>query len=545
MHWIDRIVEDVARRCESKGVCIINGGLSVSGLQHVGRLRGEIVMNHVIAERLREMGLRVSQYLTLYTYDPWKGKERQLAQFENPNEARRYADWPLERVPDPHGCHKSWVDHYWRDFGDYLDQFAKNVNVVTTGQLYRENPRMREFIRLVIERRKEVIEVLNRYRGRNPYPPDWIPFEPICESCGRVGHARAIDVDLKSEKVEYVCECGHKGVTRLSNGKLPWRIEWVAIWYVLEVDFEPYGKDHAMPGGSRDSAVDLARTVFGINPPLGVWYEWVGYSIGGRDVGDMGSSDFIGFTPKEWAEIAEPEVLRYIYLFHEPIKRVVLSLDAVYQHVDAYDRAERLYYGVERPSPREEEYLELIVKSYLYAQLRPPPREMPFQLPYLHAVALVQTLPQGLNEEELLEAAIKRLKSTKVLTKDPDEISLERIKSRLIRARNWVLKYAPERFKIRLLESLPEEIRARLNDVQREKLRLLLAEFEKLEEWNEEAVKEAMKRIPREDKNVERQFFEAVYLIFFGTPSGPRIAPYLAMLGKDFVVRRIREAIGP
>ncbi|MFP3485586.1 MAG: lysine--tRNA ligase [Vulcanisaeta sp.] len=545
-HWIDRIVNQVIERCRSEGKdeCVLNGGLSVSGLQHIGRLRGEIVMNSVIAERLRDAGFKVTQYLTLYTVDPWKGKDKQLEQFVNPEVGRRYIEWPLERVPDPKGCHRSWVEHYWRDFGDYLDYFARNVRVITTGEMYREHPRMREFIVMTMKNREKLIEVINKYRGRNPYPRDWIPFEPICENCGRIGTAEVIKLDLDKYEVEYKCTyCGYVGRTKLTNGKLPWRIEWVGVWYVLNVDFEPYGKDHAMPGGSRDSAVEIAKTVYGIEPPLGVWYEWVGYVVNGKDVGDMGSSDFIGFTPREWVEVAEPEVLRFIYIFHEPTKRLTFGLDSVYQYVDFYDKAERLYYGVDKPSPREKDYLDLLIKSFEYAQLRPLPKEMPFQLPYLHAVALVQTLPQSLSEDELVEAAIRRLKSTKILSKDPDELSRERIKSRLLRARNWVSKYAPSIYRIRVLEELPDSIKASLTEVQRLKLRALLQEFSKLDVWSEDSIKEAMKRVPRESKDVERAFFEAVYLIFFGKPSGPRIAPYLAMLGKDFVMRRLEDAL--
>ncbi len=534
-------------RCKSLGKdeCVLNGGLSVSGLQHIGRLRGEIIMNSVIAEKLRDAGFRVRQILTLYTVDPWKGKDKQLEQFVSPDVGRKYVEWPLERVPDPKGCHRSWVEHYWRDFGDYLDYFARNVEVITTGELYRESPRMREFIVMTMERKDKLIEVINKYRGRNPYPRDWVPFEPICENCGRIGTAEVTKVDLEKYEVEYRCTyCGYQGRTKMTNGKLPWRIEWVAIWYTLNVDFEPYGKDHAMPGGSRDSALDIARTVYGIEPPMGTWYEWVGYVVNGKDVGDMGSSDFIGFTPREWVEVAEPEVLRYIYIFHEPTRRLTFGLENVYQYVDMYDRAERLYYGVEKPSPKEKDYLDLIIKSYQYAQLRPIPREMPLQLPYLHAVALIQTLPASLSLEDLVNAAIKRLRDTRVLTRDLDELSIERIRSRLLRARNWLNKYAPETFRIKPLETLPETIKASLTDIQREKLRLLINELEKLTSWDEESIKEAMKRVPRESKDVERAFFEATYLVFFGKPSGPRIAPYLAMLGRDFVLGRLRDALG-
>ena len=547
-HWIDTIIDDIAKRCELTGrsTCVLNGGLSVSGLQHIGRLRGEIIINNVIAERLRnEYGFKVRQVLTLYTMDPWKGKEAQLRQFKNINEAKKFIGYPLEKVPDPKGCHKSWIEHYWKDFGDYLDNFIKiNVEIITTSELYRSD-KMRKFIKLTLTRRDEIIKVLNKYRSRNPYPSNYIPFEPICQKCGRIDSTETIRVNIDEEIVEYRCHnCGYVGTCSLSNGKLPWRIEWVGVWYCLEVDFEPYGKDHAMPGGSRDSANNLAMNVYGINPPLGIWYEWVGYVRNGKDVGDMGSSDFIGFTPKEWLEVAEPEVLRYHYVFHEPSKRLCLGLENVYQYVDAYDKAERLYYGIDKPSSAEEEYLELIIKSYMYAQLKPLPKEPPLQIPYLHLVALVQTLPEVEDESQLLDLCIRRLINTKVL-KDRalDDYSLERLKSRLMRAKNWVQKYAPEHYRIKVINEVSEDIIKKLSEVQIEKLKLLHDMFSKIDNWCEDEIKEAMKRVPRESKEVERKFFEATYLIFFGRTYGPRIAPYLAMLGKEFTLSRIREVI--
>ncbi len=91
-------------------------------------------------------------------------------------------------------------------------------------------------------------------------------------------------------------------------------------------------------------------------------------------------------------------------------------------------------------------------------------------------------------------------------------------------ARNWVNKYAPETYRIRVLNELPDSIRASLTDIQRSKLGLLLQELEKVDVWNEDNIKEAMKRVPRESKDVEKTFFEATYLVFFGKPNGPRIA---------------------
>ncbi|RLE82152.1 MAG: lysine--tRNA ligase [Thermoprotei archaeon] len=539
MQWLKETVDKIIREFGSKEKIVCNGGLSVSGLQHCGRLRGEVTYNDVVSRELRKLGYTTVHSLVLYIVDPWKGKETQLKQFSNPKEALSYRGYPLFKVPDPFGCHSSWVDHYWEDFGNYLKDFAVDVKIVTTEELYKKNEKMKDFVKKVIEKKELVRRVINKYRGRKPYPKGWIPFEPICEKCGRIDTTEATSVDLKSYRVKYTClNCGYSGETSMENGKLMWRLEWVGIWYSLEVCFEPFGKDHAMPGGSRDSCVDLALNVFKLKPPVGLAYEWVGYSVRGRDIGDMGSSDFIGFTPKDWLEVAEPEVLRYLYLFSDPMKRVVLSLEQIPSYTEKFDRAERIFYELEETKPNEDK--ERIVKSYKLALLSDPPKSPPFQLSYYHAVALCQVIPE---ERDLLEEALKRLKATGILKKEKlDEYSLRRIKSRLERARRWVKKYAPSVYRIKPSEELSTEA---LRAVNVEVVPLLEALLENLKraEWNENEIKKSMMAVPKKSKSEEKKFFKALYLIFFAKDRGPRIAFYLAMLDKKWVLDRLSEAL--
>ena len=273
----------------------MNAGLSVSGLQHVGRLRGEITLSQLIVRSLREIGRDVLQSLVLYTQDGWKAKEGQVAQFPG-DEGKKYAGRRLIDVPDPKGCHASWVDHYWQDFGGVLDRFAPNVRIVTTTQAYQD-PEMKAIVHDLVSRAEEVRGVVNKYRARRPYPAGWLPFEAFCEACGTIG---ASTLAVRGETAEYACErCGARGTSSIEKGKLNWRLEWPALWKIYRVDIEPFGKDHATPGGSRDSCKEVAETVMRFPPPMGIPYEWVGIADRGKDLGDMGSSDFLGFTPAQ------------------------------------------------------------------------------------------------------------------------------------------------------------------------------------------------------------------------------------------------------
>ncbi|MEM4562448.1 MAG: lysine--tRNA ligase [Thermofilum sp.] len=535
MHWVEEVAKSVLARVSEKGSAVCNGGLSVSGLQHVGRLRGEITIVDTVARLLESWGVEAEHFLTLYTVDAWKGKEAQLKQFPKREEAEQYVGWPLFRVPDPHGCHESWVDHYWEDFGSYLGEFAREVRVVTTRDLYTESDRMRQFVlRAVTELRRPVVEVLNKFRGEKKLRPETIPFQPICEKCGRVDTTETLEVDVKSFRARYVCRsCGHEGWQSLAEGKLNWRVEWVGVWYALGVDFEPYGKDHATPGGSRDSCNELASSVFGFNPPTGLAYEWVGYRVGGKDVGDMGSSDFIGFSPREWMEVAEPEVLRFLYLLSPPMRRVVLSLEEVPSYYDLFDKAERVYFGVEEG---EEE----LKASYRYAFTKDPPDALPFRVRYINAMILSQVLP---SRGENLSDVISRLKETKQLTRELSQHELESLRRRIALAKKWLELYAPAHYRIALVAEPPyEKISAVADETVIGLVRRLISNLEELGEWNEGSIKEAMMKLKRE-REAEQRFFQLLYLSFFGKPSGPRIAPYLAMLNKDYVLERLRKVL--
>ncbi|RLE81413.1 MAG: lysine--tRNA ligase [Thermoprotei archaeon] len=539
VHWAERKAEEVVKTFrEIRDVLVCNGGLSVSGLQHVGRLRGEVTIVDTVRKILEKRGYEAKHTIVLYTMDAWKGKETQLKQFSDPEEAKAFTGRPLFLVPDPQECHKNWVEHYWENFGNYLQHFALDVEVVSTKELYEKNMRMKEFIvKTLTEKRSEAVRTINKYRGRNPHPEDWIPFNPICEKCLRIDSTVAVSFDEKTGIIEYICKaCGNEGRQPLERGKLTWRLEWVGVWYSMGVSFEPYGKDHATPGGSRDSCNDLARNVYRFEPPVGLPYEWVGYSRKGVDVGDMGSSDFIGFTPKDWIEVAEGEVLRYIYLFTQPMKRIVLSLERVPLYVDEYDKAERIYYGLE--ALRDTEENERISKSYYLAQLREPPSEPPIQLPYLHAVALIQVLPK----HDMVREALKRLEKTGLIKSKITDFELERIKRRLINAQNWIASYAPDRYKISLLPHLTAQV---LRSIDRDVIPLLKELYDKLEEleeWTEDDIKQVMMSIKR-TKHQEREFFKALYLMFFGREYGPRIAPYLSFIDKSWVLNRLREVL--
>ena len=536
MHWIDKLADGLIEWWgnELKEPIILNGGLSVSGLQHVGRLRGEITLNSALKRVLEERGYRVEQYLTLYTQDEWKGKKPQLEVFRNREEAKKYIGWRLIDVPDPFECHNNWVEHYWEDFGGFLDKFAEGVKVITTTELYKG--KLKPYVVKSIELRSEIRDIINKYRGRKPLPENWYPFQVVCESCKKIGRSEILEIDLEKYRVKYKCNnCGYEGETSLENGKLNWRVEWAAIWSALDVSFEPYGKDHATPGGSRDSASELSTKIFNRKKPFGAPYEWVAEILvdGSRRV--MGSSDFSGFTPKQWYEVAEPEVIRFIYLVNEPMKQIYLGLHLIPQYYNQFDEAEEIYF-----SERVGGDIEIIKRSYELAMLEKVPEEKPRRIPYSHLALLVQSLP-GHN---LVQEALNRLESTLLRGETLSDYEVELLKRRLFRAKRWVENYAPENMRFKVISE--EEVRNMLPKIKEflsgkeQHLIDLLKAFERIP-WVANEIKEAMKNITSKigDKKEITKFFKALYLTFLGKDYGPRMAPMLSTFDKDFVLGRL------
>ena len=532
-HWIDEYAEKlyVSLAKRGKEVYVFNGGLSVSGLQHIGRLRGEILYGEVLRRILEEKGLKIKQYITLYVVDEWKGKKGQLSVFQDPDSARKYTGWPLTRVPDPYGCHKNWVEHFWEDFGPYIKEFTDGaIEPVLTSELYRD--KLREFAGKTLDLRERVREVINRYRGRKKLPENWIPFQPICRNCGRLSTTEALEI-VENHKIKYRCHgCGYTGVADLSEGKLSWRIEWVGVWWALGVDFEPYGKDHAVPGGSRDSCNDLARSIYGFEPPEGFPYEWVTFRRG-REEADMTSSGFIGVTPREWLEVAHPHIYRFLVLKTPPMKKITIDMASIPRYYDQYLRAERVYYGVEKVANEDEAVL--LARSYELSYPRgSPPKYMPEQVPYAHLAILSQVVPRHLWNTD----GIKRLKRSGHLPDNPSEFGVKRILETIEKAWNWVQKYAPSYMRVRLLPEPSNEIVESLPPLHREILAEMGRKLEELDKWDEDSIKNAMIQATLNLSNKERrEVYHSFYRLFLGTHSGPRAAPLLALLGRERALR--------
>ena len=527
--WADDIADEIEARDPADPI-VIKGGVSPSGVPHLGHFN-EIMRGYFVAEALRDRGWTVRQVFTADDKDALRAIPRTLANLDgeivgldevDAGALGRNLGTPYTDIPDPFGCCDSYGDHFTTLLERHADAVGVPVDFVSNTERYAAGD-FEPFTRHVLEHADEARAVLSAYQ--NKIDDDYVPFVPQCSSCGILTEG-VTDVDLDAGTVSYVCTdreagddtisgCGHEGTVSLRAGKLPWRFEWPAQWAMLDVDFEPFGKDHAE--GSWPSGQDIARNVFDIEPPVPMVYEW--FTLDG-DALSSSAGNIV--TVDEVLELLEPEVFRYFFA-KEPLKQRDFSIENLDQLVDEFDRFEEVYFGEVDASADEQERAERA-----YPMVASSVREQRLRIPYTFAAVLGMTDDSDLREE------IARREGH--IPDDAPDWAVENALARVERAREWARRTGNE-FDYELKRaSMPdvdfdEATAAALDD---------LADFVAAGHDGEAIQGEIYETAKRHDLEVG-EFFGAGYRLFFGKEQGPRLGPFLAALDRGFVLERLRR----
>jgi lysyl-tRNA synthetase class 1 len=535
--WADAVADAIEAR-DPEDPIVIKGGVSPSGIPHLGHVN-EILRGYFVAQALRERGHEVRQVFTSDDRDRLRKLPRRLADLDgeivglgevDAGALGRNLGKPYTDIPDPFGCCDSYGDHFTTILEDSAEALGVPIDFVSNTDLY-EDGEFEAATRHVLEHVERAREVLSEYQDK--VDESYVPFQAQCSECGHLTET-ITDVDLEAGEVAYVCAdveagddtiegCGHEGVASLREGKLPWRFEWPAQWDILGVDFEPFGKDHAE--GSWPSGEDIARNVFGIEPPVPMVYEW--FTLEGEP---LSSSAGNVVTVDEVLELLEPEVLRYFFL-KNPTRARDFSIENLDQLVDEFDRFEALYFGeAETDSDREAELAEreteLAERAYpMLVEEIDPDR---IRIPYTFAAVLGMT-----DDRELRVAMAER--SGHLPPGAPEE-AVDAALVRVEKARAWAVRTDNE-FNYRLAEELPDvsldaETVAALKE---------LAAFIEAESPDEETLQGEIYETARRNDVPVGELFEAGYRLFLDEPEGPRLGPFLAALDETFVVERLRR----
>ena len=533
--WADAVADEIEVRDPTDPI-VIKGGVSPSGVAHLGNVN-EIMRGHFVAEVLRERGHEVRQVFTSDDKDPLRKLPRKLANADgeivglgdvDAGALGRNLGKPYTAIPDPFGERESYAAHFAALLRADADRLDVPIEMVSNTALYADGA-FDEAIRTVLSDLDGVRDTLGAYQDK--VDDEYVPFNPVCAECGTITET-VTGVDLEAGTVEYACTdlevgddviegCGHEGTATLREGKLPWRLEWPAQWDVLDVDFEPFGKDHAE--GSWPSGVDLARTVFDTEPPVPMVYEW--FTLGGET---LSSSAGNVVTVPELLEILEVEVVRYFFALH-PKRGRDLDIQRIDQLVDRFDRFERAYFG-EIDDAELTRFAERAYPFVVGPSLDRPADADPadrIRLPYTFAAVL------GMVEDPALREQLARDEGH--IDDDAPEWAIREALGRVERARTWAER-TDNAYNYRLQTTLPDvtlddDVAAALDD---------LADVVAAGR-DGEAIQAAMYDTARDHDVEVSDFFEAGYRLFFDQPQGPRLGEFLGELEREYVVSRLRR----
>jgi lysyl-tRNA synthetase, class I len=542
MHWVDVIAEDLLK---TKPVHVLASGTSISGVIHIGNA-GDVIMAEAITRAIKQKGGQAKLVWIMDDVDPLGKIPIQVQQ-----DFKIYIGRPLSDVPSPDGKLPSYPAFFAKDFLGELKQIGVEPEVLSGRKMYKDG--LYDInAKKALENGDKIKKILKEISGSDR-GPNWLPFDPICEKCGKIAPTQAFA--FVDGKVKYKClggvakknqidGCGFEGECGLRNGKLTWRVEWAARWQALGVTCEPFGKEHSASGGSYDTSKVIVKDIFGGEPPYPVLYEHIQV-----DGAKMSSSVGNVLTLTDMLSIIPPEVVRYFYFRVKPNKHkdlktrmkkgVKYSLDelrsylmeALLKFADEYERVERIYFGVEKATAQEDEVD--IRRTYELSQVHQVPSKF-FQVPYSHLVTVAQITEDWKKAREII--------GRNVDLSDPDPKTELRLVQKYEKALYYAKHLAPADTKFTLLPALTPEIKAQLTEDHKKVLKNLLDMGPQVV-WKADALHKAVHEARDKAGQEPKTAFQALYLVLLGKTTGPRLGYFMASLEKDWVLKRLREAV--
>jgi len=519
MFWVDELTEDILKKIP-KEEYLITDWMTPSGHAHIGSLRG-VAVHDLVRQGLAEKGKSVTFQFGFDDFDPMDGLPAYLDESWLAHMGK-----PLCNIPAPDGKSGSFAEQYTREFIEVCSRLGFKPKIVYGSENYKAG-KFDEPIKIILDSAAEIRKIYKEVSGSDK-GSDWYPFQVVCPKCGKIGTTKVIswngkEVSFRCEEnlVEWARGCGYEGSIHPfgGNGKMPWKVEWAARWFVFRTDIEGEGKDHFAAGGSRDIADAIMRRVFKKEPPYDIRYEH--FLIGGAK---MSSSKGTGVTAKEMTDFLPANILRFLFVrtrykrtidFHPEGETIPLLYDEFDRAVTAFQK-----------DPNSD-----LSRAFYYAKLdlhQKPPE-------YVLRFSKVAHLVGGgfkLNPEQYAAEE----KGT-----DLNIVEAEELQNRIEIAKKWLNLYAPENYRFSIARNLVPEPAKKLSAEQKEFLRQIADIIKTKEKWTGEELHPKIHEIRKAMSIDPREAFLAIYLSFIGKDSGPQAGWLLASLEREFVTKRLEE----
>ena len=521
MHWADKIAKEIVASGKYKPYWV-DDMKTPSGYAHIGSMLGP-VMHSAIYRALKDMGHDVKFTYVFNDFDPADEFPKILHETLDGHQGKA-----LKMCPSPSPDFDNLADFLADDLKKSIEYLGFEAEYLSSWELYKQG-KFDEVIRIALDNSEKIQDVYQKVSGSRKKEKGWLPFQVICEKCGKLGTTHVFDWD--GETVSYRCEenlvtwakgCGYAGKVSPfgGNGKLPWKVDWAAHWAVLGVTIEGAGKDHASKGGSYDIASHICRDIFKIDMPYKIPYEFL--LIGGKK---MSSSKGLGLKAHDLVNILPAEVARFLFISKDISKQTNFDPNGTMEIPELFDKYDEAWEAYNEGG--DEDLSRIFVLSQINTI---PEKEKGFFVPRFKDVA--NYLSQGLTDKEVL-AKITEIKGGKV-----DDSELSNLEERIKYARIWLKNYAPSEYRFDMTEAIPEEAK-KLSEKQKEYLGNILKIYN--EGDNAESLQISLYELTKSLNIPTKEAFAAIYLSLIGKTHGPRAGLLLANNDREKVLKRFEE----
>ncbi len=508
MNWLNQIVDEAIAR-KPEGEILIESGGAPSGTHHLGHMR-ELVTCDAILLELRRRGRQAKHIYFVDDLDVFRKVPSNV-----PTEWEKYLGMPLCDVPAPDGSDQSYADYNLKSLIDGCNALNVEVEFVRSHPKYRSGW-FTSAIEVALDNIPKIKQLLETISNRT-LEEDYNPFQFVED--GRLKNRKIVSSNKTAKTVTYQDANGAERVAHYDKGevKMDWRLDWPARWWILSVDVEPFGREHASAGGSYDTGAQVCREVFKAEPPLPVGYGDINMA---GDTKKMSASKGTAISAPEAAQIMPPEVLRY-FILRAPINTII-----------RFDPAEGVVKLID-------EYAELLAKSdrsefeeqLLNASRRGADSKTVSRVPFSHLVASYQASLK--NADETLKV-IERTEHGEAAREDA-----EIIKQELKFIDEWLKKRAPDDVKFDLVDQV------NANEFTDQEKQFLKALGEKVAAAPVDAdgayFHEAVYGLKDQSGLEPKQMFSALYRALIGKTSGPRAGYFLSVLPREWLVDRLKS----
>jgi len=506
MQWLDRVVEEIIAK-HPTGELLVESGVSPSGTYHVGTLR-EVLTADAIMLVLRQRGRQAKHIHYVDDLDPLRKVPTNV-----PADFEQYLGKPYCDIPAPSNTDQSYADFFLDDFLGAARKLKLEMGVIRSHQKYRSGA-MTEAIEKALAQADKIGQILAKVSGHK-VDENWSPIQII--EGGYLKSRRFEGIDTNVKTIDYLDADGQKQMISYDGGevKLNWRVDWPARWWLLGVQAEPFGRDHATKGGSYDTGAAIVKEIYGAEPPLPIPYHFINLT---GETKKMSKSSGNIIAVSELVEIMPPEVVRYFVLRLPPDKQ--LFFDQVAGVVRLIDDFAALL-AKPAKTASQKQLIELSTNG-----IEPTVSQVPFS----HLVASYQA---ALKDPDKTLEVLNRSEYHEAV-----EQQRELIKKELGFIDRWLNKWAPAEVKFALAKKISAA------DFSTEEKQQLAALADKITEASKDADGEWFHKqiyeLAEQFKVEPKAIFTALYKALIGATAGPRAGWFLSILPRDWLLKRLR-----